>query len=79
MQNASRLQESSTKVYPGRVRDEGAGAAGRRSCVHVPYPPKLPSSIIHMLVTMLTAGVSSDKADNDTSHCSNSGTAMPPH
>lgn len=47
--------------------------------VHRLRPLQCSSLIVHPLVAMLTASTSWDKADNDTSHCSNSGTAMPPH
>lgn len=77
------MQQDLQTAVPGPTQvwseDEGVWGTGREGSVHVLHPPKFPSAIVHAMVTMLTAGVSSDKADNDTSHCSNSGTAMPPH
>lgn len=77
------MQQDLQIAVPGpmQVQSEKRGleAQGSRGHMHLLQPPKFPSSVVHTLAMMLTAGISSDKADNDTSHCSNSGTVMPPH
>ena len=75
----SNTANPSASASSGRVRDEGGWGHGEGGtmCTHRTHQNSI--SIVHTLVMRPTAGISSDKADNDTSHCSNSGTAMPPH